>query len=119
MKRWLIPVANAAGVFLALLVFWQAIIWIFHVAPYMLPPPFAVAKAVFSRGPLLLNAFTITAEEAAGGLAASVVVGIAMALFFAQWHWMRRLLYPYTLLLQTVPIIAIAPLILMWVGAGK
>ena len=44
MKRWPIPVANAAGVFLALLVFWQAIIWIFHVAPYMLPPPSPLPK---------------------------------------------------------------------------
>ena len=41
-----------------------------------------------------------------------------IALIFAQSRWVRRMLYPYTLLLQTVPIIAIAPLILMWVGAG-
>jgi NitT/TauT family transport system permease protein len=66
----------------------------------------------------LWNALTITAAEAAGGLAASIVVGVAIALFFAQSRWVRRTLYPYTLLLQTVPIIAIAPLILMWVGAG-
>ena len=41
-----------------------------------------------------------------------------IALIFAQSRWVRRMLYPYTLLLQTVPIVAIAPLILMWVGAG-
>jgi NitT/TauT family transport system permease protein len=105
-------------VFVALLVVWQAIIWIFHVAPYMLPPPLAVLKAAGARLPLLLNALSLTAAEAAGGLAASVVVGIAIALFFARSRWVRRMLYPYTLLLQTVPIIAIAPLILMWVGAG-
>jgi NitT/TauT family transport system permease protein len=118
MKRWLLHVANAAAVFVALLALWQAVIWIFHVAPYMLPPPLAVAKAVVSRFRLLLNALSITAEEAGGGLAASVVVGITVALIFAQSRWLRRMLFPYTLLLQTVPIIAIAPLILMWVGAG-
>jgi NitT/TauT family transport system permease protein len=118
MRRWLIPVANSAAVFLALVALWEAIIWIFHVAPYMLPPPSAVARALVSRSHLLLNALTITAEEAAGGLMASVMVGIAIALIFAQSRWLRRMLYPYTLLLQTVPIIAIAPLILMWVGAG-
>jgi NitT/TauT family transport system permease protein len=37
---------------------------------------------------------------------------------FAQWRWLRQLLYPYTILLQTVPIIAITPLIIDWVGAG-
>jgi NitT/TauT family transport system permease protein len=41
-----------------------------------------------------------------------------VALVFAQSRWVRKMLYPYTLLLQTVPIIAIAPLILMWMGAG-
>ena len=46
------------------------------------------------------------------------MVGVVIALIFAQSRWVRRMLYPYTLLLQTVPIIAIAPLILMWVGAG-
>src|SRR5208283_2256950 len=53
-----------------------------------------------------------------GGLLASILVGIGTALLFAQSRWVRRMLYPYTLLLQTVPIIAISPLILMWVGAG-
>ena len=118
MKRWVLPVANAAGVFAALLIVWQAIIWIFHVAPYMLPPPLAVGRVLLARLPLLGNALSITAGEAAGGLFGSVAVGIAIALFFAQWRWVRRMLYPYTLLLQTVPIIAISPLILMWVGAG-
>ncbi len=118
MKRWLIVVANATAVFVALLSLWQGIIWVFHVAPYMLPTPYAVAKSVISRFSLLLNAFTITAEEAAGGLIASIFAGTAVALVFSQSRWLRRMLYPYTLLLQTVPIIAIAPLILMWVGAG-
>ncbi len=45
-------------------------------------------------------------------------MGVSVALLFAESRWVRRMLYPYTLLLQTVPIIAISPLILMWVGAG-
>ena len=68
--------------------------------------------------PSLLNSFAITAAESAGGLIASIIVGVLVALFFAQSRWVRRMLYPYTILLQTVPIIAIAPLILMWIGAG-
>ena len=39
-------------------------------------------------------------------------------MIFAQWRWLRQTLYPYTILLQTVPIVAIAPLIINWVGAG-
>jgi NitT/TauT family transport system permease protein len=37
---------------------------------------------------------------------------------FAQWRWLRQLFYPYTILLQTVPIVAIAPLIILWIGPG-
>ncbi len=66
----------------------------------------------------LLASLLITAEAAGGGLAMSIVAGVAIALIFAQWAWLRRMLYPYTILLQTVPIIAVAPLILMWVGSG-
>jgi NitT/TauT family transport system permease protein len=118
MKRRLIVVANALAVFAGLLLLWQLVLWIFHVPQFMLPSPWAVAKAVAARFPLLLNAFLITAEEAAGGLLVSIAVGVGIALIFAQSRWVRRMLYPWTLLLQTVPIVAIAPLILMWFGAG-
>lgn len=118
MRKRAIVLVNALGVTGALLVLWQLVLWVFKVPPYMLPSPWAVAKATGARFPLLLNAFVITAEEATGGLALSVVVGVGVALIFAQSRWVRRMLYPWTLLLQTVPIVAIAPLILMWFGAG-
>jgi len=119
MKRRLLPLANAACVFAAMLLLWQSILWIFHVPPFMLPSPWAVGRAVVARYPALLTSLSITAEEAAAGLIASIFAGVIIALIFAQSRWVRRMLYPYTILLQTVPIVAIAPLILMWVGAGS
>ncbi len=118
MKSRLITLANAVAVFAALLAIWQLILWIFRVPPYMLPSPWAVARAVGTRFPSLVAALAITTAEAGGGLIASVAVGVVIALMFAQSRWVRRMLYPYTILLQTVPVVAIAPLILMWVGAG-
>lgn len=118
MRRHVVTVANALAVFAALLLLWQLILWIFRVPPFMLPSPWAVAKALVARFPSLLQSFAITAEEAVGGILLSIVVGVGVALIFAQSRWVRRMLYPWTLLLQTVPIVAIAPLILMWVGAG-
>jgi NitT/TauT family transport system permease protein len=118
MKQRFLVAANALAVFAALLFLWQLIVWVFRVPPFMLPPPWAVAKAVEARFPSLVGSFAITAEEAVGGILLSVVVGVAIALVFAQSRWVRRMLYPWTLLLQTVPIVAIAPLILMWMGAG-
>lgn len=118
MKKRLVTLGNALLVFGALLVLWQAVLWIFHVPRFMLPSPLAVARALVARFPSLLTSLSITAEEAAGGLLASIAIGVLLALIFAQSRWIRRMLYPYTILLQTVPIVAIAPLILMWIGAG-
>lgn len=118
MKQRTITVLNALAVFAAFVCVWQIILWVFHVPRFMLPSPYAVALAVVGRFPSLMSSLAITAEESAGGLIASIVVGVIVALVFAQSRWVRKMLYPYTLLLQTVPIIAIAPLILMWMGAG-
>ena len=117
-KKRVITVGNALGVFAALLLLWELVLWLFHVPSYMLPSPLAVARVVAAKFPSLVGSFVITAEEAAGGLIVSIIVGVAVALIFAQSRWVRKMLYPWTLLLQTVPIVAIAPLILMWFGAG-
>ena len=118
MKKHLYAALNALGVFAVLLLLWQALDLLLHLPAYMLPPPLAVGRAVVARFPSLMASLAITFEEAAGGLLASILVGLLIALFFAQSRWVRRMLYPYTILLQTVPIVAIAPLILMWVGPG-
>jgi len=118
MKQRAITVLNALAVFAGLVLLWQVILWVFHVPPFMLASPRVVVQAIGARYPELLNSLSLTAEESAGGLAASIAVGVLVALVFAQFRWVRKMFYPYTLLLQTVPIIAIAPLIIMWVGAG-
>jgi NitT/TauT family transport system permease protein len=118
MKRHGIVVLNSAAVLACLIALWQIVIWMNHLPSYILPGPLAVASALLNRFPSLLNSLWITAAEAAGGLLASIVVGIGIAMIFAQWRWLRQMLYPYTILLQTVPIVAIAPLIINWAGAG-
>jgi NitT/TauT family transport system permease protein len=118
MKRQAILAVNSVVVLLCLLGLWQAIVSFNHIPAYILPGPAPVAHALLTRFPSLLNSLLITTEEAAGGLMASILVGVAGAMVFAQWRWLRQLLYPYTILLQTVPIVAIAPLIINWVGAG-
>jgi len=118
MKKRSLLLVNSVLVFSALLMFWEAVILVFHVQPYMLPNPLTVATTTAERLPDLFAAFLITAEEAAVGLLAAIVVGVLIALVFARSTWVRRLLFPYTVLLQTVPIMAVTPLIIIWVGAG-
>ncbi|MFZ1013392.1 MAG: ABC transporter permease [Terracidiphilus sp.] len=118
MKKQGLLALNAIVVFLCLVGVWQGVVWFNHLPPYILPGPKLVAQALHDRYPSLLNSFWITTEEAAGGLIASIAFGVSSAMIFAQWRWLRQTLYPYTILLQTVPIVAIAPLIINWVGAG-
>jgi len=118
MKKHAMTALNACIVLVSLLLFWHVLVWVFQIPKYMLPTPWAVARAVAARYDSLLTSLWITGEAAAGGLLASIVVGVLIALIFAQSRWIRRMFYPYTILLQTVPILAIAPLILMWMGPG-
>ena len=119
MKQRFVVLLNAVGIFAMLLLLWQAVIWLGHEPAYMLPSPWRVFRVIVERFSSLAESFEITAKAAILGLVGSIVVGVAIALLFAQSRWIRRMLYPYTLLLQTVPIVAIAPLILMWIGAGS
>ena len=116
-RPWLM-VINSVIVLACLLGIWQAVVSLNHLPAYILPGPLVVLQALRERFPSLVNSLLITTEEAAGGLAASIVAGVATAMVFAQWRWLRQLLYPYTILLQTVPIVAIAPLIINWAGTG-
>lgn len=101
-----------------LLGIWQTAVMLYHVPGYILPGPAVVLSSARERFISLLSSLFITAEEAAGGLLASIVMGVFVAMVFAQWRWLRQLVYPYTILLQTVPIVAIAPLVILWIGAG-
>jgi NitT/TauT family transport system permease protein len=97
---------------------WQVAVVVLKIPAYMLPGPVVVGRAVVDRYPALGSSLLLTTEAAGIGLVSSIVVGVGIALIFAQWRWLRQLLFPYTILLQTVPIVAIAPLIIMWAGTG-
>jgi NitT/TauT family transport system permease protein len=116
-RSW-VNTAQAALVFVIFLTLWRLAIGLFKVPPYLLPTPWQVALSVVHDRAKLINAFWITGQEAGGGLLGSFVLGVIGAIIFAQWRWVRRLLYPYTLLLQTVPILVVTSLILTWFGNG-
>jgi NitT/TauT family transport system permease protein len=118
MKQRAMMALNSLLVLACLLGVWQAVIWLNSLPAYVLPGPLSVARVLGERYPSLLRSLWITTEEAAGGLVASTATGVAVAMIFAQWRRLRQALYPYTILLQTVPIVAIAPLIINWAGAG-
>jgi NitT/TauT family transport system permease protein len=117
-KHRIIDVLSVVLVFILFCAIWEGIILVFQIPPFILPSPWAVVLAIFRRHESLWNALRITSSAVLLGLLASVAAGMILAVVFAQSRWIRRMLYPYTILLQTVPIVAISPLIVMWAGPG-
>lgn len=95
---------------------WETAVAVFGIHPIVLPPPSRVAKVALAELPVLSKAFAITAAAALCGLFSSVIAGSLVAIAFSQSQLLRRALYPYVVFLQTVPIIAIAPLLITWSG---
>jgi NitT/TauT family transport system permease protein len=101
------------------LLLWEGVVVFFKVPDYLIPSPVQIATLIPARAHDLWSAFIITGGEACGGLILSAVIGVAVRLFFSISAIIRRCFYPYVVLLQTIPIIAISPLILLWLGNGS
>lgn len=110
------PPLVAAAIGLAL---WELASRALAIPSYLLPPPSAVVRAGFSEIELLRSASFTTAAAALVGFAASGVIGVAIALVLASSRLVERGLYPYAIVLQTVPIVAIAPILVLWCGVGS
>jgi NitT/TauT family transport system permease protein len=88
------------------------------VAPFLMPPPTAVVATVWTDGGELLAAFLDTALAALLGLALAFAFGTLGAVVLAVSPLARRAFYPYAVFFQTVPVIAIAPILVIWFGYG-
>lgn len=113
--RSLIPAAIG---FLGFLAVWQLVVFIFRMHPITLPPPSAVLQAIIDERRILTEGFLATGAASLLGLLFSVVVGVFVSVLFSQSKWLRNAFYPYVVFLQTVPIVAIAPLLITWFGYG-
>lgn len=101
---------------LVLLALWEGLTRLLQVPPVILPPPSAIGTALVERGPLLLPAAGVTMGLALTALAISIGLGTLVALIFARVPLLERSLGPYALVLQATPIVAIAPLVIIWTG---
>lgn len=86
--------------------------------PYLVPSPVAVWNAARENLGTLVSATLLTAAGSLSGFAMSLVIGTIIAFLFSQSVLIQRAAYPYAIFLQTVPIVAIAPLIILWFGHG-
>jgi len=86
--------------------------------PVLLPGPLAVLQAAWDTREGLLEATVVTGLSALVGLLLAVVLGMLGATLFQLSRWVELALTPYALLVQTVPIVAVAPLLVVWLGYG-
>jgi NitT/TauT family transport system permease protein len=105
-------------VFLALLLLWEGACRVFRVREFVLPLPSKVlAVTIENASSLFLDATWTTVEAVLGFLLANVL-SIIVAVAFSHSRWMEASLYPYAIALKSVPIVAIAPLLVLWFGYG-
>lgn len=107
-----------AALVLALVVLWQIAVHLWEVQPWLLPSPTAILRAGWDARDLLGFHAMQTGLETLLGFALALAAGIGLALALDASLLVRRALYPLLVISQTVPIIAIAPLLIIWFGYG-
>jgi len=96
-------------------------VWLFVsegglIPSYMLPSPVEVVKAFFTDLPVLMSHLAVTMQEAVYGLLIGTALGFIIAVLMDRFGFLRKALYPILVITQTVPTIAIAPLLVLWMG---
>jgi NitT/TauT family transport system permease protein len=108
------------AVFIAFVLVWEWIVRAWKVQAFIVPPPSAIWKALLGglSSRLFLEHFWITFYETLLGFVIAAVAGIVFGAVIAQFQLIEKTFYPYLVALQTLPKIAVAPLIIVWFGFG-
>lgn len=109
--RWLAPLV----VGLVFLLLWQSLCAALAVPVYLIPKPTDIAHTLWTDGPSLLLALGTTLKITVLAFALATVLGIIAAFLFVQSRLIEASLFPYAILLQVTPVVAVAPLIIIWV----
>jgi NitT/TauT family transport system permease protein len=108
-------VAAPLTVGVVLLLAWQALCITLEVPAYLVPTPAAIARTLVEDWSLLSGSLLVTLRITLMAFATAVVLGTAAAFVFVQSRVIEASLFPYAILLQVTPVVAIAPLIIIWV----
>jgi NitT/TauT family transport system permease protein len=108
--RILLPlVVLAAG-----LAIWELVVRVNDIQPYVLPGPVAVFRTLIGDWAVLSQSLGVTLVTTLEGFVAAAIGGVALALLFNQSRWLEYSLFPYAVILQVTPVIAVAPLLLIY-----
>ncbi len=113
--NWVLP---PLGLILALLLLWQAAVALFEIQPWLLPSPLQILRAGWAARPLLWPHVWQTTQETVLGFLSALVIGLSLGILIDRSPRVRAAIYPLLVFSQTIPIIAIAPLLIIWFGYG-
>jgi ABC-type nitrate/sulfonate/bicarbonate transport system permease component len=120
MRRWLLPL----GLIALLLGLWQlasstgAIAEALSLEDFLVPSPAEIAESLWQNRSLLAENAWVTLREMLLGILAALVVGIGMAVLMHRWQLIRDAAYPLIVASQTIPIVVISPILVVWFGYG-
>jgi NitT/TauT family transport system permease protein len=123
MKAWLQQLLERlsvvfVGVMAAVVVLWQLVAMIEVVPAFMLPSPVVVVETFFNSAGTFLSQARYTAQLTLAGFAISVTIGVLLAVAITQNRRLEQIVFTFLVSLSSVPKVAIAPLLIIWLGVG-
>lgn len=121
-RFWLQPLKKLAsldviaplGVGIFVLLAWDILVRVLELPPYLLPGPLLVFQTLVSDWNTLFPSLLITLQITVVAFLVAIASGLFVSILFTQSKWIERSFFPYAVILQTTPIVAIAPLIIIW-----
>jgi ABC-type nitrate/sulfonate/bicarbonate transport system permease component len=112
--QWVVPAILLAGGFLL----WEVLVWLRDTPAWMLPPPSAIGQSLITDRAMLAEHTFATAQAALIGFGIAFLVGVGSAIAITSTRILERSLYPVIIATNAIPVIAIAPLLMIWFGYG-
>lgn len=113
-RHVLVRILFPFAILTVMLGFWQWIVWAYDIKPFILPAPLLVLETLWTDWPILYPALLVTLKITFTSLLVALAGGVALATLMSQSAWVELALYPYMVILQVTPVIAVAPLILIY-----
>ncbi|WP_394826818.1 ABC transporter permease [Pendulispora albinea] len=117
--RWTREHLPAIGVFVLAIAAWEMVVWALHIQFYLLPAPHVIVTTLKEHHELLLQAALFTFQEALMGFALGCGLGVLAAAAASRWPDASEIVLPYAVATSSVPIIALAPLAIVWFGVDR
>ncbi len=114
----IIDLTPAIGLFVAIGIFWEVAVRVFSVPAYLLPSPSAIGVKIWQARDMLLQNLAWTMAAAVLGFVIGTAFAVSLAMLFLYSRAAERALFPWAITLKAIPILAIAPLLTIWLGFG-